>query len=290
MFIKKKKYDTAQIVIAIIMGFWALLILYPFYSALLASISTQKEFSQNPLMLFPKEVTFAAYQYLLQATNLLVGYKNTLFMLVFGVPFNMIITVATGYAMSRPAYPGKKLFVFLILFTMYFSGGMVPLYLLMKNLHLTNKLIGIVFLYGGNTFYAILIRNFFQSLPREMEESARIDGASEIKLFFRILLPLTVPIMVTVLLFFAVDRWNEWFNTMLMVRDSAKWTLQVILRNIVFTTLDDMASRVVSVEKTYYSLSLKMAAIVLTMAPVMIFYPFTQRFFMKGILVGSVKG
>jgi len=290
MFIKKKKYDTAQIVIAIIMGFWALLILYPFYSAFLASISTQKEFSQNPLMLFPKEVTFAAYQYLLQATNLLVGYKNTLFMLVFGVPFNMIITVATGYAMSRPAYPGKKLFVFLILFTMYFSGGMVPLYLLMKNLHLTNKLIGIVFLYGGNTFYAILIRNFFQSLPREMEESARIDGASEIKLFFRILLPLTVPIMVTVLLFFAVDRWNEWFNTMLMVRDSAKWTLQVILRNIVFTTLDDMASRVVSVEKTYYSLSLKMAAIVLTMAPVMIFYPFTQRFFMKGILVGSVKG
>lgn len=241
-------------------------------------------------MLFPKEPTLSPYTYLMEATNLMKGYGNTLFVLVLGVPFNMLVTVATGYAMARPAYPGKKLFVFLILFTMYFSGGMVPLYLLMKDLHLTNKLIGIVLLYGGNTFYAILIRNFFQSIPKELEESARMDGAGEFTLFFRILLPLTVPILVTVLLFFTVDRWNEWFNTMIMVRSSDKWTLQVILRNIVFTTLDDMASRVVSVEKTYYSLSLKMAAIVLTMAPVMVLYPFTQRFFMKGIMVGSVKG
>lgn len=143
---KKRKAEPAQIIIAVIMGLWALMLLFPFYNAFLASISTQKEFSQNPLMLFPKEVTFSAYAYLLKATNLLVGYKNTFFMLVAGVPFSMIITVATGYAMSRPAYPGKKLFVLLILFTMYFSGGMVPLYLLMKDLHLTNKLIGIVLL------------------------------------------------------------------------------------------------------------------------------------------------
>ena len=145
-------------------------------------------------------------------------------------------------------------------------------------------------LYGGNTFYAILIRNYFQSIPREIEESARIDGAGELRTFFQIILPLSVPILMTVILFLTVDRWNEWFNVMLMVRDSGKWTLQVILRNIVFTTLDDMSSRIVSVEKTYYSLSLKMAAIVLTMAPVMMVYPFTQRYFMKGIMVGSVKG
>jgi len=166
----------------------------------------------------------------------------------------------------------------------------VPIYLLMKEMKLTNSLVGIVLLYGGNTFYAILIRNFFQSIPHEIEESAKIDGASEMLTFFRIILPLSVPILMTVILFLAVDRWNEWFNVMLMVRDSNKWTLQVILRNIVYTTLDDMASRVVSVQKTYYSLSLKMAAIVLTMAPVMIFYPFTQRFFIKGIMIGSVKG
>jgi len=287
---KKRRQAPAQLVIGIFLGLLALLVVFPFYNAILASISTQKEFSLNPLMLFPKEPTLSPYTYLMEATNLMKGYGNTLFVLVLGVPFNMLVTVATGYAMARPAYPGKKLFVFLILFTMYFSGGMVPLYLLMKDLHLTNKLIGIVLLYGGNTFYAILIRNFFQSIPKELEESARMDGAGEFTLFFRILLPLTVPILVTVLLFFTVDRWNEWFNTMIMVRSSDKWTLQVILRNIVFTTLDDMASRVVSVEKTYYSLSLKMAAIVLTMAPVMVLYPFTQRFFMKGIMVGSVKG
>ncbi|HNX62012.1 MAG TPA: carbohydrate ABC transporter permease [Candidatus Limiplasma sp.] len=287
---KKKKLDKAQIVIGIVMGIWALLILFPFYNAILASISTQREFSRNPLMLFPQEVTFSAYSYLMKATSLMTGYRNTLFFLALGVPFSMLITVSTAYVLSRPSFPGKKIYVFLVLFTMYFSGGMVPIYLLMKEMKLTNSLVGIVLLYGGNTFYAILIRNFFQSIPHEIEESAKIDGASEMLTFFRIILPLSVPILMTVILFLAVDRWNEWFNVMLMVRDSNKWTLQVILRNIVYTTLDDMASRVVSVQKTYYSLSLKMAAIVLTMAPVMIFYPFTQRFFIKGIMIGSVKG
>ena len=272
------------------MGIWALMILFPFYNAILASISTQREFSRNPLMLFPQEVTFSAYSYLMKATSLMTGYRNTLFFLALGVPFSMLITVSTAYVLSRPSFPGKKIYVFLVLFTMYFSGGMVPIYLLMKEMKLTNSLVGIVLLYGGNTFYAILIRNFFQSIPHEIEESAKIDGASEMLTFFRIILPLSVPILMTVILFLAVDRWNEWFNVMLMVRDSNKWTLQVILRNIVYTTLDDMASRVVSVQKTYYSLSLKMAAIVLTMAPVMVFYPFTQRFFIKGIMIGSVKG
>ncbi len=287
---KKKKLEKAQVVIGIVMGIWALMILFPFYNAILASISTQREFSRNPLMLFPQEVTFSAYSYLMKATSLMTGYRNTLFFLAMGVPFSMLITVATAYVLSRPSFPGKKLYTFLILFTMYFSGGMVPVYLLMKEMKLTNSLVGIVLLYGGNTFYAILIRNFFQSIPREIEESAKIDGAGELLTFLRIILPLSVPILMTVILFLAVDRWNEWFYVMLMVRDSNKWTLQVILRNIVYTTLDDMASRVVSVEKTYYSLSLKMAAIVLTMAPVMVFYPFTQRFFIKGIMIGSVKG
>ena len=287
---KKKKLDKAQIVIGIVMGIWALMILFPFYNAILASISTQRGFSRNPLMLFPQEVTFSAYSYLMKATSLMTGYRNTLFFLALGVPFSMLITVSTAYVLSRPSFPGKKIYVFLVLFTMYFSGGMVPIYLLMKEMKLTNSLVGIVLLYGGNTFYAILIRNFFQSIPHEIEESAKIDGASEMLTFFRIILPLSVPILMTVILFLAVDRWNEWFNVMLMVRDSNKWTLQVILRNIVYTTLDDMASRVVSVQKTYYSLSLKMAAIVLTMAPVMVFYPFTQRFFIKGIMIGSVKG
>jgi len=287
---KKKKLDKAQIIIGIVMGIWALMILFPFYNAILASISTQRGFSRNPLMLFPQEVTFSAYSYLMKATSLMTGYRNTLFFLALGVPFSMLITVSTAYVLSRPSFPGKKIYVFLVLFTMYFSGGMVPIYLLMKEMKLTNSLVGIVLLYGGNTFYAILIRNFFQSIPHEIEESAKIDGASEMLTFFRIILPLSVPILMTVILFLAVDRWNEWFNVMLMVRDSNKWTLQVILRNIVYTTLDDMASRVVSVQKTYYSLSLKMAAIVLTMAPVMVFYPFTQRFFIKGIMIGSVKG
>lgn len=285
-----KRLDGFGIAIYIFLGIIAVLSIFPFYSTFLASISTQKEFARNPLMFFPKEVTFSAYEYLLNGTNLLSGYLNTFLLLLFGLPLSMIVSVSTGYAMSRPNYRGKKLYVFIILFTMYFSGGLIPLYLLMKTLHLTNRLFGIILLGSGNTFYAILIRNYFKTIPYELEESAKIDGAGDFTIFFKIILPLTIPIMATVLLFFAVDKWNEWFNVMLMIRDSSKWTIQVILRNIVFTTLDDMSSRMVSVEKTYYSLSLKMAAIVLTMTPVMIVYPFMQKFFMKGMIIGAVKG
>jgi putative aldouronate transport system permease protein len=194
--------------------------------------------------------------------------------------------------MAKRDYPGKKLINFMILITMYFGGGLIPLYILMKELHLTNSLLGIALLGAGNTFYAILIRNYIMALPEELEESAKIDGANEITAFFRILLPLTAPILATVLLFFAVDKWNEWFNVMIFVRDSSKWTLQVILRDIVFasTASTSNASAMVSVEKTYYAQGLKMAAIMLTMAPVMLFYPFVQRYFVKGILVGAVKG
>jgi len=285
-----KKTNGFRIAIYIFLAIAGIICIFPFYNTFLASISTQKEFAKNPLMLFPKEVTFSAYEYLINVTSFLLGYKNTFFLLLFGLPISMIVSVSTGYAMSRRNFPGKKVYVFVILFTMYFSGGLIPLYLLMKALNLTNRLLGIVFLGAGNTFYSILIRNYFKTIPIELEESAKIDGANDFAVFFKIILPLTIPIMATVLLFFAVDKWNEWFNVMLMIRDSSKWTIQVMLRNIVFTTLDAMSTRMVSVEKTYYSLSLKMAAIVLTMTPVMIVYPFMQKFFMKGMIVGAVKG
>ncbi len=290
--LSQKKRDISTVIIAVLMGIWGLIIIYPYYNALVASIASQKEYMLNPLMLFPKTLTLDAYRFLIKGTNLMIGYRNTFLLLFIGLPMSMLLTISTAYVMAKRDYPGKKLINFLILVTMYFGGGLIPLYILMKELRLTNSLLGIALLGAGNTFYAILIRNYIMALPEELEESAKIDGANEITAFFRILLPLTAPILATVLLFFAVDKWNEWFNVMIFVRDSSKWTLQVILRDIVFssTASTSNASAMVSVEKTYYAQGLKMAAIMLTMAPVMLFYPFVQRYFVKGILVGAVKG
>lgn len=288
----KKKRDKSGIIISVLMGIWGLIIIYPYYNALIASIASQKEYMLNPLMLFPQTVTIDAYRFLIKGTNLLIGYKNTFLLLLIGLPISMTISTSTAYIMAKKNYPGKKLINFAILFTMYFGGGLIPLYLLMKEIGLTNSILGVALLGGGNTFYAILIRNYMMGIPDELEESAKIDGANEIIIFYRILIPLTIPILATVFLFFAVDKWNEWFNVMIFVRDSSKWTLQVILRDIVFTSTASVsnAAAMVSVEKTYYAQGLKMAAIVLTMAPIMVVYPFVQRYFVKGIMVGAVKG
>lgn len=285
-----RKRDTFLLVNAVVLGLWALVVIYPYYNCFLASITTKKEYTLHPFMLFPTVFSLDAYTYLLKASNLLTGYKNTMILLVFGVPYNMFVTLCTAYALARRDYPGKKFFTILVIFTMYFSGGLIPFYLLIKSLGLMNSLAAIILCYGVNTFYAILIRNYLQAIPPEMEESAKIDGANELTIFVRILLPLTLPILATVILFFAVDRWNEWFNVLLLVRDSKKWTIQIVLRNIVFTTLDDMASRVVSVSKPNFSLGLRMAAVFMTMTPIMILYPFVQRYFIKGIMIGAVKG
>lgn len=290
--LSRKKRDASTVIIIVLMGMWGLLIVYPYYNALIASLASQKEYMLNTLMLFPKSITLDAYRFLLKGTNLMVGYKNTFLLLLIGLPMSMLLTTSTAYVMAKREYPGKKLINLMILVTMYFGGGLIPLYILMKEMQLTNSLLGIALLGAGNTFYAILIRNYLMALPEELEESAKIDGANEITIFFRILLPLTIPILATVFLFFAVDKWNEWFNVMIFVRDNKKWTLQVILRDIVFssTSSTSNAAAMVSVEKTYYAQGLKMAAIVLTMAPVMLVYPFVQRYFVKGILVGAVKG
>ena len=287
-----RKTDFATIIISVFMGVWGFAILDPYYNALIASIAPQKEYMLNPLMLFPRTITFDAYRFLLRGTNIMLGYRNTGILLVLGLPVSMLICTSTAYVMARKHYPGKKIVNFLILFTMYFGGGLIPLYILMKEIRLTNSLAGIALLGAGNTFYAILVRNYMLTVPDELEESARIDGASEITVFFRVILPLTTPILATVILFFTVDKWNEWFNVMIFVRDSKLWTLQVILRDIVFSSTSSTSnvSAMVSVEKTYYAQGLKMAAIVLTMAPVMMIYPFAQRYFVKGILVGAVKG
>ena len=284
-----KKNHIFNLINAVLLGACALLIIYPFYNVLLISVVSQKEYMQTPFMIFPKEITFEAYHFIFHNPRFYHGYINTLMILVIGVPYNMIITTCTAYALSRSNFPGKKLITSMVIFTMYFSGGMIPLYLLIKEMGLMNHLLAVILVSGANTFYMLLIRSYFQSISPAVEESAKIDGANDIVILIRIMLPLALPIMATIILFFSVDRWNEWFNAMLFIRDGDKWPLQLVLRSIISTTTVDMSSAGITIDRNIFSDGVKMAAIFITMAPIMVLYPFLQKYFMKGIMIGSEK-
>jgi putative aldouronate transport system permease protein len=201
----------------------------------------------------------------------------------------MLLTVMCGYALTKPI-PGRKIFRFLIVFTMYFNGGLIPYYLLMKNLHLINTLSVMVLPSGITIMYMLIISNYFSSLPPSLEESAKIDGANDITILFKIILPLSLPLLATFTLYYAVDRWNEWYHGMLFVRTATKWPLQMVLRQIINDAQFASQQLLPGIKKPdVYGDSMKMAAIVVTMFPLMMLYPFLQRYFLSGLTLGAVK-
>lgn len=290
----EKRIDIFSVCIYLILGIWALLIILPFLNVLVISITTEGEYVRTPLLIFPQDPTFDSYKALFADGRIWIGYRTTLIILCLGLPVNMFLTVCTAYALSRPPFPGKKFLMLYALFTMFFSGGIVPLYLLIKSLSLTNTIWSVVLASGINTFYFIIMRNYFMSLPEALVESAKIDGANEWTILFRIILPLSAPIIATVTLFYAVDRWNEWFNAMVFIRNTEMTPLQLVLRSIVIEAqmVDSSAmggSMAASESMSRFAQGMKMAAVFVTMAPIMVVYPFLQKYFVKGVLVGAIK-
>lgn len=283
------RYTAMDWVAFAVLTVWGLCILYPFYNAVLVSLVPQTVYARSPFMLYPPEITLDSYKYMLDGNRVFNGYKNTFFIMLFGLPYNMLITVFTAYGLSRKTFPGKGFFVLLFYFTMFFSGGLIPLYLTMKNLGLTNTIWSVILLMGCDTFYLILTRTYFETLPDSLMESARLDGCGELRILFQIVIPLSMPIIATILLFYAVARWNEWFYAMLFIRDGDKIPLQVVLRNIVFQEYAPVATSANVDRGSAFNDGIKMAAIVLTMAPIMVLYPFVQKHFVKGMLIGAVK-
>ncbi len=287
---KRKKIDAVDVVLFIILTVWGLAILLPFINVIAISFSSYKEYLETPLLMFPKHPELNSYQELIKDGRIWVGYRTTLTILVIGVPLSLFLTASMGYALSRRSYPGKKLILLLVLFTMIFQGGIVPLYLVMKDLHLTNTIWSIILASGMNTFYMILMYNYFQSLPDSLIESARLDGAGEWTILFRVVLPLSLPIIATVVLFYSVDKWNEWFNAMIFVRKAEIQPLQLVLRSMILDSqVADEASALVSIENRPFTNGIKMAAVVVTMVPIMCVYPFLQKHFAKGVMVGAIK-
>ncbi|NUU80025.1 carbohydrate ABC transporter permease [Paenibacillus xylanilyticus] len=293
---KKSKIGTERMtlldyVIFAILLVLALMILIPFWNVIMISFATQKEYADNPLLMFPKEFTLDSYKALFADGTILSGYKNTLILLVIGLPLSMFLTTSMAYGLSRSNFPFKKFIFFLVLFTMIFNGGIVPLYLIMKSLHLTGSLWSVILAGSFSAFNMILMMNYFYTLPESLMESARLDGAGEWRILFNVVLPLATPIIATITLFYGVAYWNSWYDAMIFLRKADQLPLQNVLRTIISTSQTNAsnASSVDATQVSNFSMGMKMAAVFVTMVPIMCFFPMLQKHFAKGVLTGAIK-
>jgi putative aldouronate transport system permease protein len=285
----KRKADISLVVITVCLIVWGLIILYPFYNAVLISLVPQSVYVKERLLLYPKELTFNSYKLVLQWRSLISGFRNTIFITLAGVIYNLVLTVSAAYVLIKPV-PGRKLIVAFIMFTMFFQGGLLPGYLMITGLGLTNSLWVTILPTGISIFNMLIMQSYFRTLSPEFEESAKIDGASELTILTKITLPLSKPMLATIALYYAVDRWNEWYNAMLFIRKTEKFPLQLLIRNMLSNANMMLAQVPASQRQARFAVGMQMAAIIITMIPIVSVYPFLQKQFTKGITLGGVKG
>ena len=285
---RDRKIQGLDVIICTILVIYAFLIIFPFWNAFIISISSERSYLTSNLLLWPTELDLSSYQQVFTNNELWSGFRITMILLLGGTLYQLFFTVITGYALSRHNWTGKNLVMNMILVTMFFGGGMIPYYYLIRDLGMMNTIWVMIIPGAIDTFNMLLMRNYFASLPSEMEESAKIDGANDITIFVKIFLPLSLPMLATIGLFFAVGNWNSWYNAMLFIPDKRRiWPLQMVLRSMI----TKVSSNIENPEATDgFSQGLTMASIFFTIVPMMCFYPFLQRFFVKGIVVGAIKG
>ena len=269
------------------MFIYGLIIIYPFYNALLISISPDKVYNETPFLFYPKQVTWHNYNVVFHNKEMISGLKVTLILLFVGTFYQLFFTVITGYALSRNKWLGKNLVMNMILVTMFFGGGLIPYMSLISKLGLYDSFLVMIIPGAIDTYNMLLMRNYFASLPPDLEESAKIDGANDVQIFFRVYLPMSLPMLATIGLFFAVGNWNSWYNAMLFIKNPDYRPLQYVLQELIREGSSN--SEAVTTKETV-SEGFKMASVFFTIIPMMCFYPFLQRFFVKGLVVGAIKG
>lgn len=285
-----RRFGAVDFILLFLLTVLALLILYPFYNAFLVSIVPNTIYMRyKGLMLWPPALTLEAYEFTFKSSLIWTGYRNSILITVFGTIYNMVLTILCAYALIKPI-PGGKFIRFAIVFTMYFSGGLIPYYLLIRDIKLMDTLWSMVLPTGINIMYMLIISNYFKSLPPALEESAKIDGATDLRILWSIILPLSLPLLATFTLYYAVERWNEWYNAMLFVKSVDKWPLQNVLRTII-NDVNMMATQNIpgQAKPDIQGDAIKMSSIIVAMAPIMCLYPFLQRYFLSGLTLGAVK-
>ncbi|RHP30064.1 carbohydrate ABC transporter permease [Lachnotalea sp. AF33-28] len=292
--IKRSPGDqTVQVLIYIFIGAFAIACVVPFIYVFAGSFATEKELTERPFFLIPHEFSLNAYRYVTKTGDVFFGLKNSLIVTAVGVIINMFFTTTFAYPLSRPYLRGRNGFINIVIITMLFGGGMIPAYLLVSSLNLLDTYWALWLPGAISAFNFIIVKNYFQGLPMELEEAAKIDGSSDIGIFTRIILPLSKPVLASVSLFYMVGHWNSYFSAMLYIRDQDKEVVQIVLRRIAFLaggintdgTPIDYGLMGAPPEK-----AVRMAITVVATVPILIVYPFIQKYFTKGVMVGAVKG
>ncbi len=269
----------------------SLIVAYPLYYTLIASISMPFYVDSGAVMFWPQGITFASYIKAFQTNLLWSSYGNTIFYTVVGVVVNMAFTTTMAYALSKERLIGRKYFTLLAVFTMWFSAGLIPTYMNFISLGLLNTRTAIILGFAINAYNLVIMKSFFEQLPVELEEASLIDGASNITIFWRVYLPLSKPALATVGMFYAVSRWNVYFWSMVLLKEDSKIPLQVLLKKLLVeqvTTANDAA--IVTAQSTSSPTTIIYAYIIIAIVPMLIAYPFVQKYFKTGTTLGAVKG
>ncbi|WP_458124017.1 carbohydrate ABC transporter permease [Paenibacillus sp. Z3-2] len=272
----------------------SVVVLYPVFFVGIASISNPENVMRGEVWLWPKELSLIGYERLFANSELMKGYGNTLLYTVAGTLLNLVMTIAAAYPLSRADFSGRTVFTVLIVFTMFFSGGMIPTYLLIKDLGMLDTFWVMIIPSALSVWNMLIMKAFFQnSIPKEIQEAAFMDGCSNIKVLMRIVLPLSGPVLAVMVLFYAVGHWNSYFNALIYLSDRDKYPLQLFLREIlvqgqmqemVDISDDSLGRSMMDAE------AIKYAAVIITNLPMLILYPFLQKYFIKGVMIGAVKG
>ncbi|MDG0793331.1 carbohydrate ABC transporter permease [Cohnella ginsengisoli] len=282
-----KLFDATNYFLLIVM---ALITLYPFWYVLVGSVIPYEEAIQSTLHLFPKRISFEAYDFVFSKNTIIKSLLVSLFVTVAGTLYQLFITAITAYPLIKQDLPGRSAIFLFIIFTMFFGGGLIPYYLLIKSLGMVNSLAVMILPAAISTYNMIVLKTFFQNIPLELEESAKIDGAGYMKIFFRIIIPLSVPALATIALFIAVGQWNNWYTPMLFLNDKALWPLAMVLRDILINNNMELTRGGSFVSEEFMlGDTIKNAVVIVSVVPIIVVYPFIQKHFVKGVMIGSIK-
>ncbi|MGN0762450.1 MAG: carbohydrate ABC transporter permease [Aristaeellaceae bacterium] len=277
-----------SVCVYILLALVCLIVIYPLYYMFIVSISNGYAVIRGEVTLLPKGVNFGAYQYMLSDRYVPRSYLNTVIYTVFGTLINVVMTALCAYPLSRKKLYGRGFFTLLIVFTMFFDAGIISNFMVVLSLGIKNTIWAILLPPAINVWYMIIMRTFFQGIPEELHESAYIDGANDLVIFGRIILPLSKAVLATMVVFYAVWHWNSFFPELVYLDDRMLYPMQLILRNMLLES--DAGSATVSSDVAVMGRNIKYAAVFITVLPILVVYPFAQKYFVKGVMVGSVKG
>lgn len=290
---KSLSAKTFNVINGILMAIVIIITLYPLVYVLALSLSSSEYVQAGMVSIIPRGFNIEAYKQVFADNHFWKSYGNTIVYTVLGTALNLAFTSTMAFALSRRDLIGRKPLNMLVVFTMFFSGGLIPNFLLVKNLHIYNTIWAVLLPGAINTYNMIIVRTFMQQLPEEILESGRIDGANDLQLFSKIVLPLSKPSLATIGLYYAVDHWNAYFYPMLYLKDKSKYPLQVLLKEMIvdedLSSLSQGAAEIVgNMQPT--SDMLMGASIIIALIPILCVYPFVQKYFVQGVMIGSVKG